>query len=104
MTFTLSGRESAESWTWTSAYLVFAATCLATTFFADPVSIHITFIGSMLALSFLGFVAPLTWKASLTRGGRAHDLVRRASVMPVFYLVWRYLNETGVLARYLPAG
>ena len=94
-----SASSAAETWAWTGAYLLFGLTCLATAWLADPVSIHFAFIGSALALSALVWIAPLKIKDSMARGGQIHDLLRRASIMPVFYLAWRFGHETGLFDR-----
>lgn len=88
-------------WVWTGAYVAYGLTCLAGALIADEVGIHIAFVGSMLTMSLLACLAPLNITTSMRAGGAGHDLVRRLSIMPVFYLIWRYVHETGLWDRYL---
>jgi hypothetical protein len=102
----LSASETAERrlrrWQWTGAYLGYGVYCLTMAMVATPQTVHLAFMIAMAGLVALVLWAPLDWRASRGAGGFGHDLIRRASVLPLFALIARFSIETGALARYLP--
>ena len=87
-------------WIWTGLYLAHGAFCLVSATITTGLMMHAVFLTAVAALTLLTFLAPLHFRTSIAAGGAMHDIARRASILPTFYLCWRYLVETGVVERY----
>lgn len=87
-------------WTWTGLYLSYAGFCLVAGAITTGLMMHAVFLAAVAALILLTFLAPLDFRTSIAAGGLGHDIARRASILPAFFVTWRYLVETGVVERY----
>lgn len=69
---------------------------------ATSQTVHLAFMIAMACLVALSLRAPLDVRESVASGGVAHDVLRRASILPLFALIWRFAVETGIAERYPP--